>query len=103
MDLKGNSNSEIKTFWRRSESGTQNVYQMQAVLGDASGTRANTLGQIVLWGEAILDAFGSQVPSQTTQWRPSMRLEKKKKSNELPPQLNEWPGPAALPLPHTPH
>ena len=65
-------------FWRRPGSGTQNVYQMQAVLGDASGPGANTLGQSVLCEGAILDAFRPPVPSQTTQWRPSRHLEKKK-------------------------
>ena len=78
------------------------MYQMQAVLGDASGTRANTLGQIVLWGEAILDAFGSQVPSQTTQWRPSMRLEKKKKIKRTTTAIKwvAWPSSTPSP-PHT--
>lgn len=95
LGLLGNSNSEIEIFWKKVRVREIKCWGMN------QDPERTSLGQSVLWRDAILDQFGSPVLSQTTKWRPSMHFFKK--TNQIPQQLNGWPVPTTLCFPHTPH
>lgn len=81
LGLLGNSNSEIEIFWKKVRVREIKCWGMN------QDPERTSLGQSVLWRDAILDQFGSPVLSQTTKWRPSMHFFKKIKPN---PTAIKW-------------